>query len=130
LTLAAVLLATAAIHTGQSPACERFCVSVKPREAPEGTVFVFRGRGWRPNRHVTATFGAYCRPGEACIDIAYFARLRTGDRGGFRFRLRAGAERAGDDGHGIRSGSSPIFSQRAHGRTVRRQPRYHVIVPG
>jgi hypothetical protein len=129
----AVLLAAAAL-TGQSPDCERFCMSVKPKEGPEGTVFTFRGRHWRPNRRVTATFGVYCRPGEACIDIAYFARIRTGDRGGFRFRLRAGPEQDGDKQHGIRSGSPPSFSQRVgrgeRARTVSRSPRYRVILPG
>ena len=57
---AAALLASgggaADAKTGQSPACERFCMSVKPAEA--------------------------------CIEIAYIVRLRTGDRGGRADRSR------------------------------------------
>ena len=105
-------------------------MSVKPAAGPEGSVFRFEGRGWRPNRRVTATFGAYCRPNEACIAIAYFANVRTNGHGGFVFRLRAGAERRGDDDAGIRSGGRPTFSQRARsGRMVSRTPRYRVILP-
>jgi hypothetical protein len=104
-------------------------MKVTPREAPEGTVFSFTGRGWRPNRRVTAVFGAYCRPGEACIAIAYIARLRTDDEGRFRFRLRAGPERKTDEERGIRAGGKPTFSQRARTRIVRRKPHYRVIVP-
>ena len=106
-------------------------MSVSPREAPEGSVFRFTGRGWRPNRRVTATFGVYCRPDEACIAIAYIVRLRTDATGRFVFRLRAGAEQAGDDERRIHSGSAPSFSQLTRsGRTVTRRPRYRVIVPG
>jgi hypothetical protein len=121
--------ASATVRTGQSPDCKRFCMSVKPAEGAEGSVFTFRGRHWRPNRRVTATFGVYCRPDEACIAIAYIVRLRTGDRGGFTFRLRAGDERQGDEQQGIRAGSSPTFSQRVGERTVARHPRYRVILP-
>jgi hypothetical protein len=128
----AVLLAAAAM-TGQSPDCERFCMSVKPARGPEGSVFTFKGRRWRPNRRVTVTFGPYCRPDEACPAIAYLGRLRTGGHGGFTFRLRAGAEQDGDLEHGIHSGSGPSFSQRVgrrdRNRLVNRSPRYRVIVP-
>ncbi len=79
---------------------------------------------------MTVTFGAYCRPFEACPAIAYFARLRTNGRGLFVFRLRAGQERPGDQRKGIRSGGVPTFTQRArNGRSVSRTPRYRVIVP-
>ena len=44
--------AAAAIKTGQSPDCRRFCMSVEPRQAPEGSVFRIKGRAWRPNRGV------------------------------------------------------------------------------
>jgi hypothetical protein len=126
--LAGPALATA--ETGQSPGCKRFCMSVEPRAAPEGSVFRFEGRGWRPNRQVTATFGAYCRPSEACIAIAYVAQLKTNDRGRFVFLLRAGRERQGDDRRRIRSGGAPTFSQRRPGgRSVSRAPRYQVILP-
>jgi hypothetical protein len=120
----------AAAKTGQSPDCRRFCLTVEPGAAREGTVFRFEGRRWRPNRRVTVTFGAYCRPNEACIAIAYVAKLRTNGRGRFVFRLRAGQEQAGDGKKHIRAGGPPTFSQRArNGRTVSRTPRYRVIVP-
>jgi hypothetical protein len=138
LALAAVLWlpggAAAAYKTGQSPDCKRFCMSVEPREAPEGSVFRFTGRGWRPNRRVRVSFGAYCRPDEACIAVLYTALLMTGSRGRFSFRLRAGQERAGDEERGIRSGGQPTFQQRVgrpgYRRTVSRRPRYRVILPG
>jgi hypothetical protein len=130
LALAAALAlsgsAAAAVKTGQSPDCRRFCMSVKPAEALEGSVFTFTGRHWRPNRRVTATFGVYCPPGVACIAIAYIVRL-TGDRGGFTFRLRAGEERSGDAQKGIHAGGDPTFFQRVGDRRVTRQPRYRVI---
>jgi hypothetical protein len=115
--------------TGQSPGCERFCIKVKPREGAEGSVFRFVGRDWRPNRRVRVTYGVYCRPGEACIRIAYTAFARTNDNGRFVFRLRAGDEQEGDEEKGIVAGGSPVFSQRARKRTVRRSPDYRVIVP-
>jgi hypothetical protein len=122
---------SAAPRTGQSPDCRRYCMSVEPREGPEGTVFRFRGRHWRPERRVTATFGVYCRPGQACIAIAYVVRLRTDATGKFAFRLRGGPARPGDDEKGIRSGSPPTFTQRARdGGIVTRRPRYRVILPG
>jgi hypothetical protein len=126
--------AAAEVKTGQSPDCRRFCMSVEPREGPEGTVFRFVGRNWRANRRVTATFGVYCRPDEVCIAIAYVVRLRTSDSGRFVFRLRAGPEQPRDDERGIRSGSTPTFSQRVGRpgdyRVVRRTPRYRVTLPG
>jgi hypothetical protein len=57
----AALLVTAAL-TGRSPDCERFCMTARPAEAPEGSVFTFRGRHLRPNRRVRVHFGPYCRP--------------------------------------------------------------------
>jgi len=125
----AVLLAAAAL-TGQSPDCQRFCMTVRPAEAPEGSVFTFRGRHWRPNRRVRVTFGPYCRPDEPCPAIAYLGRLRTNGRGRFVFRLRAGAEQEGDLEAHIHSGHGPTFEQRARTRTVSRSPRYRVILPG
>jgi hypothetical protein len=109
-------------------------MSVKPREGPEGSVFRFRGRGWRPNRRVSANFGVYCRPGEACIDILYTVRLKTDATGRFVFRLRAGQEQPGDHAKQISSGGRPSFAQRVvspgrRSRTVTRQPRYRVILP-
>jgi hypothetical protein len=105
-------------------------MSVKPREAAEGSVFRFTGSHWRPNRRVTATFGVYCRPSEVCIEIAYIVRVRTDDTGRFVFRLRAGPEQAGDDRRRIHSGSAPTFSQTTRsGRTAARRPRYRVTTP-
>jgi hypothetical protein len=111
--------------TGQSPDCKRYCMSVKPREGPEGSVFRFTGRGWRPNRRVRANFGVYCRPDEACIRILNTVRLKTDATGRFVFRLRAGQEQPGDHARRIYSGGRPSFSQ----RTVTRAPRYRVILP-
>ena len=129
----AVLLATAAL-TGQSPDCRHFCMSVRPAEAPAGSVFTFRGRHWVPNRRVRVDFGMYCPPGEACPAIGYSGFLRTNGRGRFVFRLRAGAEEDGDKEARIVSGSAPEFVQRARirrrARTVSRTPRYRVIHPG
>ena len=105
-------------------------MSVEPREGLEGSVFRFRGRGWRPDRRVTATYGVYCRPDEACIEIAYIVKLRTDRRGRFSFRLRAGEERPGDSEHGIHAGGDPTFSQSTRKHTVSRKPRYRVILPG
>ena len=119
--------------TGQAPDCLRFCMSVEPREAPEGSVFRFTGRHWRPNRRVRVTFGVYCRPGEVCIDLLNTALLRTDDRGRFSFRLRAGQEQKADAERHIRSGGQPTFQQRIRGRirgrTLSRAPRYRVILP-
>jgi hypothetical protein len=126
--------AAAAVKTGQSPDCKRFCMSVEPREALEGSVFRIKGRGWLPHRRVEVFYGPYCRPAQACPDVAYIAHLRTNRRGGFSFRVRAGASEPGDAGRGIVSGGHPGFSQwrgKPHeSRLVQRSPRYSVIVPG
>ena len=128
-----VLLAAAAL-TGQSPDCEHFCMSVKPAQAGEGSVFTFRGRHWRPNRRVRVSFGVYCPPRAACPEILYTDLLTTDGRGRFTFRLRAGGEQDGDKGAGIRAGGRPTFKQRVRrngrARTLSRTPRYRVIQPG
>ena len=71
---------------------------------------------------MSVIFGAYCRPVEACIAIAYFARLRTNAAGA----SCSGARRPGPAGRPedrrIRSGSGFTFTQ----RTVTRKPRYRV----
>jgi len=125
--------AAAAIKTGQSPDCERFCMSVEPRQGPEGSVFRIRGRGWRPSRRVEIVYGVYCRPGQACVAIAYLAHLRTNSRGGFSFRVRAGQSQTGDDDRKIASGRGFTFSQWRgkpnDSRLVQRRPRYQVILP-
>jgi len=129
LALAAVLAfpsaAAAAPKTGQSPDCKRFCMSVEPRQGREGSVFRLEGRGWRPQKRVSVVYGVYCPPEAACIEIAYFARVRTDRRGRFTFRVRAGQAQAGDRDRKIHSGSGFTFSQ----GTVTRKPRYGVILP-
>ena len=100
-------------------------MKVTPREAPEGSVFTFRGRGWRPGKRVEAAYGMYCRPYQACPAIGYIASLRADAEGRFTLRLRAGEERPDDADRGVHSGAHPRFEQ---GR-VARWPRYRVIVP-
>jgi hypothetical protein len=100
-------------------------MAVEPHEAPEGSVFRFEGRGWKPRKRVQVVYGVYCRPGEVCIRIAYVAHVRTDGRGRFTFRARAGEAQAGDRERKIVSGAGFMFSQ----RTVTRRPRYQVIVP-
>lgn len=137
LALAAVLALPAAaaadVRTGQSPDCKRFCMSVEPREGPEGSVFRISGRGWRPNKRVEVVYGVYCRPDQACIAIAYIVHLRTNSRGGFRFRVRAGEAQPGDRDRRIHSGSGFTFTQWLgrpnDSRLVQRRPRYRVILP-
>jgi hypothetical protein len=122
--------AAAAPKTGQSPHCKRYCMTVEPREGPEGSVFRISGRAWRPNRPVQVIYGVYCPPGAVCISIAYFARVRTDRHGRFTFRVRAGEAKAGDDDRKIHAGGDFEFSQRtASHRTITRKPRYVVILP-
>jgi hypothetical protein len=125
--------AAADVTTGQSPDCRRFCMSVEPREGSEGSVFRITGRGWRPSRRVSVIYGAYCRPDQLCIAIAYVARLRTNSRGGFTFRVRAGQTQPDDRERRIFSGSGFTFSQWIgkpnDRRVVRRRPRYRVVLP-
>ncbi len=33
--------------------CKRYCMTVEPREGPEGSVFRFEGHRWRANRRVS-----------------------------------------------------------------------------
>ena len=108
-------------------------MAVEPREGPEGSVFRITGRGWRPLRRVEVFYGVYCPPGSVCVAIAYTARLRTNRRGGFTFRVRAGAAQPGDGDRRITSGGGFTFSQwlgRANeSHLVQRRPRYRVIRP-
>jgi len=105
-------------------------MAVEPHAGPEGSVFRFEGRGWRPQRRVEVVYGVYCRPDEVCIEVAYFAHVRTDRHGRFSFRARAGQAHAGDSDHKIVSGSGFTFSQRtASHRTITRKPRYRVILP-
>jgi hypothetical protein len=67
-------------------------VSPDPRKVTRpGTVYVYRGRGWRPNRPVDAEYGSYCPPrASACAGVGLGTRFRTDRRGRFTFRLRHG----------------------------------------
>jgi hypothetical protein len=125
----ALAAGAAVAATGQSPDCRRFCMSVEPHSGPEGSVFRFEGRRWRPDRRVTVYYGPYCRPDEACPAIAFIGRVRANERGRFTFRLRAGAARPGDAERRIASGGHPLFTQRSGGREVSRTPRYRVTIP-
>jgi hypothetical protein len=70
------------------------CVYVTPDPAKvtrPGTVYVYRGRGWRPNQPVHAEYGSYCSPrASGCAGVGLSSRFRTNRRGGFTFRLRHG----------------------------------------
>jgi hypothetical protein len=128
--LALVAGGAAVAATGQSPHCRGYCITVDPRTGPEGSVFVFRGTKWRPDRRMRVNYGVYCRPGEACPAVALVALLRTNERGRFTFRLRADGDWVDDDEDTrIRSGGHPTFRQRASGRTISRTPRYEVTIP-
>jgi hypothetical protein len=127
--LALVACGAAIAATGQSPACSGYCISVEPRTGPEGSVFVFQGRRWRPERRVRVDYGVYCRPDEACPEIALAAVTRTDERGRFRFRLRADGDWVAGEQRRVHSGASPTFRQRARGRTIARTPRYQVTIP-
>ncbi len=125
----ALAAGAAVAATGQSPDCRRFCMSVEPRSGPEGSVFRFEGRRWRPERRVTVYYGPYCRPDEACPAIAYIGRVRTNERGRFTFKLRAGTARPGDAERRIASGGRPVFTQKVGERDVTRAPKYTVTIP-
>jgi hypothetical protein len=128
--LALVACGAAVAATGQSPHCRGYCIEVEPASGPEGSVFVFRGTKWRPERRVRVNFGAYCRPGEACPAIGFTGLIRTNERGRFTFRLRADGDWMDDDADTrVPSGGHPSFQQRARGRTITRTPRYEVTIP-
>jgi hypothetical protein len=105
-------------------------MSVTPAQGTVGeTVFRFKGSGWRPRARVTAFFGPYCEPTEACPAIAQLVRFRTNRRGGFVFRFRDGDPQAGDAERHIYAGShGPAFEQLVgkppHRRLVTRRPEY------
>ena len=58
------------LQNGPIPGLQALCMSVEPREAPEGSVFRITGRGWRPGRRVKVFYGAYC----------FSFRVRAGNR--------------------------------------------------
>ncbi len=70
------------------------CVHVSPD--PElvrkpGTIYVYRGYGWRPRARIEAHFGSYCPPGpHFCTGVGLGVRFRADSRGRFTFRLRYG----------------------------------------
>jgi hypothetical protein len=106
-------------------------VRVAPKTGPPGTVFVFKGRGWRPHVRMEAIYGEYC-PGPDCSSIGYSARIVPDKAGRFTFRFREGPR---DGARDLRppaaAGGGPVtFQQFAgsayHSRLVRRTPRYRV----
>ncbi|MDA0172153.1 hypothetical protein OJ998_23825 [Solirubrobacter taibaiensis] len=70
------------------------CVYVSPDPAKvkrPGTIYVYRGRGWRPNRTVAAGYGSYCPPSaSACAGVGLSSSFKADRRGRFTFRLRHG----------------------------------------
>jgi hypothetical protein len=105
-------------------------VSVVPKTGPPGTVFVFNGRGWRPQVRMQAVYGEYC-PGPECPSIGYAARIVPDGRGRFTFRFREGPGDARGIPQPAAEGGGPVtFEQFAgreyHSRLVRRTPRYRV----
>jgi hypothetical protein len=88
-------------HAATAGCIERApCVYVSPDPAQvtkPGTIYVYRGRGWRPKREVQVGYPAYCPPGaKACEDEGLSSRLRTDRRGRFTFRLRLGTRLPSD----------------------------------
>ena len=128
--IALVAPGVAVAATGQSPHCRGYCIQVDPRTGPEGSVFVFKGTKWRPERPVRINYGAYCRPNEACPAIGFVAFVRTSERGRFTFRLRADGGWMDDTQRTrVPSGGHPTFQPRSRGRTIARTPRYEVTIP-
>jgi len=105
--------------------CKRFCVEVSPKSGDTSTVFVFRGRGWRPNRTVEARFGAYCDVGQACPAVGYLRRVEVDAAGEFVFRFRNGPDSILDDKSLPANGGGPVeFTQRWR---CRGKPRRSVV---
>lgn len=121
--------ATSSTSTTKARSKPRFQVSVTPKTGDVRTVFVFRGRGWRPRRRVEATYGMYCRPEEACELIGFSTAFETDAHGRFTFRLvngpgppRGSRPRA--------AGGGPVtfeqFIRGGSGRLIQRTPPYTV----
>jgi hypothetical protein len=110
--------------------CKRFCVSVTPSAGDTETVFVFRGRGWRPKWRISASYGVYCprtEPPTPCIMILRFTTLRADKHGRFVFRFRNGPRPVTEGPRPRASGGGPVKFRQGTGRgPVERTPRYLV----
>lgn len=107
----------------------RPAVVASPRNGPPGTVFEFRGSGWRPGAAVEAHYGPYC-PGSACRTIAYAKRFHADAQGRFVFRFRDGPDHRGLP-QPAAAGSALVVFEQWTGRSyrsklVRVRPRYSI----
>jgi hypothetical protein len=118
---------------GAKENCKHPCVSVTPSTGDPETVFVFRGRGWVPNRRMSASYGVSCRtePGETphpCILPLLHTNFKTNDHGRFVFRFRNGPRPLKEVPPPRSSGGGPVTFRQYHkrGRAIKRTPRYLV----
>jgi hypothetical protein len=110
---------------GAAQPCKRFCVSVTPSGGDTETVFVFKGRNWRPKWKISASYGVYCGPGEQCIAIGRFTTLRANKHGRFVFRFRNGPRPLTEGPRPRASGGGPVTFRQGTGRgPVKRTPGY------
>lgn len=116
---------------GAKESCKHYCVSVTPSTGDPETVFVFRGRGWVPNRRMSASYGVSCRtePGQPpamCVTILLFTELKTNEHGRFVFRFRDGPFPVTEGPRPRASGGGPVtFTQyNKKGRPIKRTPSY------
>jgi hypothetical protein len=113
--------------TGANRNCERYCVSVTPPTGDTETVFVFRGRGWRPKWRISASYGGYCGPGEMCTAEGRFTALKANKHGRFVFRFRNGPRAVTEGRRPRASGGGPVTFRQGTGHgPVERTPRYLV----
>lgn len=110
----------------REPGCSRYCLIVEPTSGPPGTLFTFRGYGWRPRMPVEALYGRY----NSNTRVGIGTRFRAGPDGRFVFAFRHGPRRLpGDAASGA---GPPLFEQwrgRAYkSRLIRRERRYEVTV--
>ena len=107
------------------------CVSVTPKRAPAGAVFMFRGTGWRPRVRVEALYGPYCPPRRACRNLGLYVRFRADSDGRFVFRFREGPGSAAGLKPPAAAGSGRVIFEQFAGRpyrsrVIRRRPCYAV----
>ena len=113
------------------PRPSRPSVSVTPTSGPRGgTVFTFRGRGWRPGVVVEAIYGPYCTA-RLCELKGLARRFRPNEQGEFVFRFREGPSRAGLPAPAA-AGNGPVTFEQFRGRRyrshlVRVRPRYRLL---
>jgi hypothetical protein len=112
-------------------------VRVDPKTGPPGTVFVFKGRGWRPHVRVEALYDDYCpeEEGRICSGVGHGARIVPDERGRFTFRFREGPGDARELRPPAAAGGGPVTFQQFvgrdyHGDAVRRTPKYRVEPAG